>query len=156
MPKVKMKKHNITMDMTAMCDVAFLLLTFFILTTKFKPNEPVQVEIPGSTAQIPIPDKDILMISVGSHLVLLAVPKIYSIRAHQLPGFVVANRISQKSQGYFHPPVAITGSVYFANQFQHLLMLRIIRQCASCITRACSRIRAMRWRRASSAAMARC
>jgi biopolymer transport protein ExbD len=65
MSKVKMKKHNITMDMTAMCDVAFLLLTFFILTTKFKPNEPVQVEIPGSTAQIPIPDKDILMISVG-------------------------------------------------------------------------------------------
>jgi biopolymer transport protein ExbD len=66
MSKVKMKKHNITMDMTAMCDVAFLLLTFFILTTKFKPNEPVQVEIPGSTAQIPIPDKDILMISVGN------------------------------------------------------------------------------------------
>jgi biopolymer transport protein ExbD len=66
MSKVKMKKHNIVMDMTAMCDVAFLLLTFFILTTKFKPNEPVQVEIPGSTAQIPIPDKDILMISVGN------------------------------------------------------------------------------------------
>ena len=66
MPKVKMKKHNITMDMTAMCDVAFLLLTFFILTTKFKPNEPVQVEIPGSTAQIPIPDKDVLLISVGN------------------------------------------------------------------------------------------
>jgi biopolymer transport protein ExbD len=66
MPKVKMKKHNITMDMTAMCDVAFLLLTFFILTTKFKPNEPVQVEIPGSTAQIPIPGTNILMISVGN------------------------------------------------------------------------------------------
>ncbi len=54
------------MDMTAMCDVAFLLLSFFILTTKFRPNEPVQVEIPSSTAQIPIPEKDILMISVGN------------------------------------------------------------------------------------------
>ena len=54
------------MDMTAMCDVAFLLLTFFILTTKFRPNEPVQVEIPASTAQIPIPEKDILLISVGT------------------------------------------------------------------------------------------
>jgi biopolymer transport protein ExbD len=63
MPKIKMKKQSITMDMTAMCDVAFLLLTFFILTTKFRPNEPVQVEIPSSTAQIPIPEKDILLIS---------------------------------------------------------------------------------------------
>lgn len=53
------------MDMTAMCDVAFLLLTFFILTTKFRPNEAVQVDIPSSTAQIPLPEKDILMITVG-------------------------------------------------------------------------------------------
>jgi biopolymer transport protein ExbD len=66
MPKVKMKRQSIRMDMTAMCDVAFLLLTFFILTTKFRPNEPVQVEIPASTAQIPIPEKDILLISVGN------------------------------------------------------------------------------------------
>jgi biopolymer transport protein ExbD len=66
MPKVKMKRQSIRMDMTAMCDVAFLLLSFFILTTKFRPNEPVQVEIPMSTAQIPIPEKDILIISVGS------------------------------------------------------------------------------------------
>ena len=59
MPKVKMKRQNIKMDMTAMCDVAFLLLTFFILTTKFRPNEPVQVTIPASTAKIPLPEKDI-------------------------------------------------------------------------------------------------
>jgi biopolymer transport protein ExbD len=66
MPKIKMKRQSIRMDMTAMCDVAFLLLTFFILTTKFRPNEPVQVEIPASTAQIPLPATDILLISVGN------------------------------------------------------------------------------------------
>lgn len=66
MPKVKMKRQSIVMDMTAMCDVAFLLLAFFILTTKFRPNEPLQVDIPASTAQIPIPEKDILLISVGN------------------------------------------------------------------------------------------
>lgn len=65
MPKVKMKRQSIRMDMTAMCDVAFLLLTFFILTTKFRPNEAVQVDIPASTAQIPLPASDILMIAVG-------------------------------------------------------------------------------------------
>jgi biopolymer transport protein ExbD len=63
MSKVKVKRQNPRMDMTAMCDVAFLLLTFFILTTKFKPNEPVQVTIPKSTSQMPLPDKDILLIS---------------------------------------------------------------------------------------------
>lgn len=62
--KINVKRQNIFVDMTAMCDVAFLLLTFFILTTKFKPNEPVTVDIPASTAQIPIPEKDILLISV--------------------------------------------------------------------------------------------
>jgi biopolymer transport protein ExbD len=66
MPKIKLKRQDIRMDMTAMCDVAFLLLTFFILTTKFRPNEPVQVDIPASTAQIPLPEKDILLISVGN------------------------------------------------------------------------------------------
>jgi biopolymer transport protein ExbD len=66
MPKIKLKRQSIRMDMTAMCDVAFLLLTFFILTTKFRPNEPVQVDIPASTAQIPLPEKDILMVSVGN------------------------------------------------------------------------------------------
>jgi biopolymer transport protein ExbD len=48
-----------------MCDVAFLLLTFFILTTKFKPAEAVQIDIPASTAQIPLPDKDIMKFDVS-------------------------------------------------------------------------------------------
>jgi biopolymer transport protein ExbD len=60
MPKVKVPRKSTAVDMTAMCDVAFLLLTFFILTTKFKPQEAVQVDIPSSTARIPIPDKNIM------------------------------------------------------------------------------------------------
>lgn len=51
--------------MTAMCDVAFLLLTFFILTTKFRPQEAVQIDIPSSTAQIPIPEKDIMLFQIS-------------------------------------------------------------------------------------------
>jgi len=51
--------------MTAMCDVAFLLLTFFILTTKFRPTEAVAIDIPASTAQIPIPDRDIMMFQIA-------------------------------------------------------------------------------------------
>ena len=33
MARVKPKRHGVVTDMTAMCDVTFLLLTFFIMTT---------------------------------------------------------------------------------------------------------------------------
>lgn len=65
MPKVKIPRKSTAIDMTAMCDVAFLLLTFFILTTKFRAAEVVQIDIPSSTAQIPIPDKDIMMFNIA-------------------------------------------------------------------------------------------
>lgn len=54
MPKVKIKRNNPVVDMTAMCDVSFLLLTFFILTAKFKPNAVVAVDVPSarSTTQV--------------------------------------------------------------------------------------------------------
>ena len=52
--------------MTAMCDVAFLLLTFFMLTTKFKPDEPVVVDTPGSVSQTILPDANVLIISVDA------------------------------------------------------------------------------------------
>ncbi|MDQ3143054.1 MAG: biopolymer transporter ExbD [Bacteroidota bacterium] len=65
MPKVKIPRKSTAIDMTAMCDVAFLLLTFFILTTKFRPSDAVEIDIPSSTAQIPIPDKDIMMFQIA-------------------------------------------------------------------------------------------
>src|SRR6185312_7813740 len=64
MPKVRIPRKNISLDMTAMCDMAFLLLTFFMLTTKFKAQEPVAVDMPSSISEIKLPEKDMLTISV--------------------------------------------------------------------------------------------
>ncbi len=64
MPKLKMPRKSTSVDMTAMCDVAFLLLTFFMLATKFKPDEPVMVTTPNSISEIPLPDADIMMITI--------------------------------------------------------------------------------------------
>jgi biopolymer transport protein ExbD len=50
--------------MTAMCDVAFLLLSFFILTTKFKPSEALAVTTPSSVSSKIAPDKDAVLITL--------------------------------------------------------------------------------------------
>ena len=56
-----MPRKSTFVDMTAMCDVAFLLLTFFILATKIKPNEPVAVRTPASTSTTQIPSDYMLL-----------------------------------------------------------------------------------------------
>jgi len=65
MAKVKMSKKATAIDMTAMCDVAFLLLTFFILTATAKQPEPLPVETPSSTVQVKLPDTDLAIITIG-------------------------------------------------------------------------------------------
>lgn len=66
MAKVKPKRHGVSLDMTAMCDVAFLLLTFFILSAKARPDEAVTVVTPNSVAQTPIKDSQLLTITVAN------------------------------------------------------------------------------------------
>jgi len=64
MPKVKIPRKSTTQDMTAMCDVAFLLLTFFMLTSKFTSKEVVQIATPGSISEIKIPDVNVVTILI--------------------------------------------------------------------------------------------
>jgi biopolymer transport protein ExbD len=64
MPKVKVPRKSTNIDMTAMCDVAFLLLSFFILATKTKPPEVLTVETPSSVSTRIVPEKDVILISI--------------------------------------------------------------------------------------------
>lgn len=65
MPKVKVARKSTWVDMTAMCDVASLLLTFFILTSNFTQKEPVIVTTPPSISQIKIPEVNVMQILIG-------------------------------------------------------------------------------------------
>ncbi|MBI2284768.1 MAG: biopolymer transporter ExbD [Bacteroidetes bacterium] len=64
MGRAKLPRKSTSIDMTAMCDVAFLLLSFFILTTKFKPSEAIAVTIPKSVAAKVAPTKDIVQVII--------------------------------------------------------------------------------------------
>lgn len=65
MPKHKPKRSAPSIDMTAMCDVAFLLLTFFMLTAKAKPQEAVVVDTPSSISETKLPEAGTLTILIA-------------------------------------------------------------------------------------------
>lgn len=62
-----MSKKAASIDMTAMCDVAFLLLTFFILTATAKQPEPLPVQTPASTVQTKLPETGLVTLTVGKN-----------------------------------------------------------------------------------------
>ncbi|MCL6460401.1 outer membrane transport energization protein ExbD [Flavobacterium micromati] len=65
MAKIVIKKNAGSTDMTAMCDVAFLLLTFFVMTSTAKIPEALPVDTPASTVQTKLPETDLATLTVG-------------------------------------------------------------------------------------------
>jgi Biopolymer transport protein len=65
MGKVKIKKKETRIDMTAMSDVTVLLLTFFMLTSTFLQKEPVTVITPPSVSEEKVPDSNLLSVLVS-------------------------------------------------------------------------------------------
>lgn len=80
--------------MTAMVDVAFLLLTFFILTAQFRAQDAATIETPSSISGIKVPDKDIMTISLSKEgNVYFGIDNMMK-RRDMLDNFAAANGLS--------------------------------------------------------------
>ena len=93
MGKIKAPKHAPSLDMTPMVDLAFLLVTFFILTSQFRPDEAVVVDLPSSVSEEKPAESGMIAITMdaenkayfscdGQHVrreVLLEMGKIYGV-----------------------------------------------------------------------------
>ena len=73
MANIKTSKKSTRIDMTAMCDVAFLLLSFFIMTATSKVPEPKPVDTPASTIKAKLPERNLLTITVGDSAVYIGI-----------------------------------------------------------------------------------
>ena len=71
MPRIKKKRVSVRIDMTPLVDVAFLLLTFFMLTTQFKPVEEVEITFPYSHSEVKLPESNTMTLYVSKDSKLL-------------------------------------------------------------------------------------
>ncbi len=58
------RRMGIRIDMTPMVDVAFLLLTFFMLTTVFRRPQTLEIKLPPSSTNVQVSASNLLIIRV--------------------------------------------------------------------------------------------
>jgi len=60
----RMRRVGIRIDMTPMVDIAFLLLTFFMLTSVFRRPQTMEINLPPSDVQVEVAESNLLTLRV--------------------------------------------------------------------------------------------
>jgi biopolymer transport protein ExbD len=63
--KKKKKRVGVRMDMTPMVDVAFLLLTFFMLTTTMNKPQTMEINLPPTEAKAEVAESNLLTLRIS-------------------------------------------------------------------------------------------
>ena len=104
MGKVKVKKKETRIDMTAMSDVTVLLLTFFMLTSTFLQKEPITVITPPSVSEEKVPDQNLVSVLVspeGKVYLAITGSKDSTYKSETVRGDILKNMV--KSYNEKHP-----------------------------------------------------
>lgn len=111
MGKVKIKKKETRIDMTAMSDVTVLLLTFFMLTSTFLQKEPITVITPPSVSEEKVPDEKLVTVMVGQDgkvfMSLAGTKDSTLIKSEDLRAKVIQNVVAKYNER-FSPKVNLT------------------------------------------------
>ena len=81
MPSVKVPRKSAETDMTPFVDIAFLILSFFIMATKMKQPEPVEITTPNSVSTKELPANDAILVDIDKQGRVL-----FSMQAEKNPG----------------------------------------------------------------------
>lgn len=89
MPKIKKKRTGFVLDMTPLVDIAFLLLTFFMFTAKFKSEteneQKFSIQRPKSSADTSkLPEQNLAMVKIAIDTVSNDTSYYYSIANEQV------------------------------------------------------------------------
>ncbi|MDP3583360.1 MAG: biopolymer transporter ExbD [Ignavibacteria bacterium] len=84
------KRLNIRIDMTPLVDVAFLLLTFFMMTTVFRLPQTLEINLPPKDVDIKVGESNLLTIRVDDNMQL-----------YWNVGFEVPNKITWEEMNKF-------------------------------------------------------
>lgn len=121
------KRMNIRIDMTPLVDVAFLLLTFFMLTTVFRKPQTLEINLPPKDVDIKIAESNLMTIRVDENHNLywnmgIDIPtkikyddlrKFLEQTAKEHPKLVVVVKIDRKSK--YHMMIDIIDELNLAN-----------------------------------------
>ncbi|MCF8215254.1 MAG: biopolymer transporter ExbD [Chlorobium sp.] len=61
----QLKRLGFHLDMTPMVDVAFLLLTFFMLTTTFSKSNTMEINMPPETGEVRIAEQNVMTVRIA-------------------------------------------------------------------------------------------
>jgi biopolymer transport protein ExbD len=108
--KIKKKRVGFVLDMTPLVDIAFLLLTFFMFTAKFKSDteneQKFQIKRPQASADTSkLPDQNLAMIKIAIDTVLNDTAYYYSLSneadrkiVYHSPSVSVPDEVREKVQ----------------------------------------------------------
>ena len=63
--KKKRRRVGVRIDMTPMVDIAFLLLTFFMLTTTMNKPQAMEINLPPTEANVEVPESNLLTLRIA-------------------------------------------------------------------------------------------
>jgi len=104
MPSVKIPKKSTENDMTPFVDVAFLILSFFIMATKFKPPQAVEITTPNSVSSKTLEEKDAVVISLDKEGRVFFTMQVQ--KATSAPGLLIKNLNDTRNLGLTNADMA--------------------------------------------------